>query len=323
METIRDHETYQSALEAFGATSHSYAGGLSNHGPMAVEALVSMGQRQSIGRFVERYLPRLEPGVPIPPATMPWRAWLVPHLEDLVGAAGRHAGHGLLRVAHAVRGLRRCEATGAPDAVLLAELARGVDYWSRGSEVLPAPDQLVGDRSPVMWAAAVSRLPARDRVDGLLTVNLSAAARQDGFVEQVASLAPAATVPDTLDAIALEATGAYLANRDIAAFALLHGVTVSTMARELVALLDDRSANRLLGAVAAFVAAAIAGFDEALPDVAASASHPAADLLALGAADTLDDHTIKLTDAALGLAERSGSELPLRAAHRRIEETRR
>ncbi len=323
METVQQHDVFTSAIEQFATTSHSYAIGFSNHGPMAVEALVSMGQAASIPDFMTAYLPRLEPGHPVAPANEPWQGWLHPHLEDLVGVAGRHAGHGLLRVAHAVRALHRSAPSGVIDRVLLQELALGVDYWQLGNKALAAPDQLRGHVPAGEWADSIVRLPASERMEGVLTRTLSAAAAQPGFVDHVASLGAATDPADTLDAIALEAVRYYLSNRGIAAFALLHGVTVSTMARELVPLLDVQSARRLEGSVAAFAAAAISGFDDPV-DAQPEDAHPVeSTLLGAAAARTLDDHTIKFADATLGLATRTGSELPLLALRRRIEETHR
>jgi hypothetical protein len=74
-QTTTTNLTYDEALEIFLGTDASYAGGLSNHGPMATEALVSMGIESWIGPFVSAYRTRLEPPHDeIEPAPLDWAA---------------------------------------------------------------------------------------------------------------------------------------------------------------------------------------------------------------------------------------------------------
>ncbi len=137
----------------------------------------------------------------------------------------------------------------------------------------------------------------------------------------VASLQRSERPHDTLDQLAMRALEGYLANEDfLARFALLHGVTVSTMARVLVGHLDEPGQRRLEAAVAGFVAAAAVAFDRRL-DTSDAPAPPVQPDLAHRAGASLDDHTIKFTDACLGLADRTGTDLPLRAAELQIQLT--
>lgn len=310
---------FAGAIELMQHTGSSYGGGLSNHGPMALEALVSIGADGYISAFVASYSPRLEPAAASADAApSTWRAWLAARLPALVGNVGEYAGHGLLRAAHATRALERAEAAGAATDVLRVELASAVGYWEAGTGALPAPIALTGDLDGARWLDALPRLDPGERVDGLLTVTLGRAAVLPGFMSAVARLDGGAAPGDILDALALASADRYLVNDGLAGFTLLHGVTVSNMARELLPYLDDRGAAQLVAAVAAFVGAAVAGFDDG--DVQTgdlSTFHN----LASSAAATLDDHTIKFADACLSVADRTGSTTPIDALRHRIQET--
>ena len=76
--------TYLDALAVFVTTDTAYDGGLSNHGPMAAEALVSMGAEQWIGPFVDDYRTRLEPPTATPePVPGVWREWLQDGVQSI------------------------------------------------------------------------------------------------------------------------------------------------------------------------------------------------------------------------------------------------
>lgn len=310
---------YDQALEVFLATDASYDGGLSNHGPMAAEALVSMGTEEYLGAFVATYRQRLDaPRWDVEPAPEEWQPWLRQRLPALIGETATLAGHGLLRVAHAVRGIERV--TAGPPATRLRELGAAVAYWERGGTGIAAPPALDGTRSAADWVADF-RGPALDqRSTGSLTATLRRAAETPEFTARVASLAPAPDPAATLDVLAAAAADAVRRNEGRAAFALLHGTTVSAIARVLLPHLEPGDARRLEASVASFVAAAVMGFDEAPPEAAGPDETPLPTLaeLATSAAASLDDHTIKFADACLGVAARTGTVGPLRALHRQI-----
>ncbi len=322
--------TYDDALAQFLATRGSYGGGLSNHGPMAAEALDHMGAPEWIGAFVTAYLPRLEPRTAPTPRGGDWRQLLDEYLPERVSSAAAEAGHCLLRVAHAVRGLERAEADGhrhvvsdttrRVPGVRVDELRTALMRW-RATSGLPTPDSLSGSRTIDEWSAALGRFVTFEPLPGLLTESLKLAAEQPGFADVVATLERSERPADTLDRLALRAVEGYLANEEfLSRFTMLHGVTVSTMARVLVDHLDELGQRRLEAAVAGFVAAAAVAFDRRL-DTSDAPRPDARPNLAHRAGATLDDHTIKFTDACLGLAARTGRELPLRAAELQIELT--
>ncbi len=308
------HSTrFDNGLEHLLSFSPTYAGGLSNHGPMALEALTSLGAPDLYEAFLHDYTPRLErTDHEYPPVadTGRWPWELRTRLPSLVARAGAQAGHGLLRVAHAVRSLERVDTE-----VRRRELSAALEYWNSGV-TLPAPDRLAGSRPLVEVVARLPRLSPGERREGLLTRNLMVAARRDDVVELLASIAPAQSIPDRFDDLALAAAQAFVHNRGAEAFALLHGVTVTTMARVLIEYLDESDRRRLEAAVTGFSVAAIVGFDlRGGSPMDASMPENRGDLpvqdLARSVASVLDDHHIKFADACAGLAHRRPEVEPL------------
>src|SRR5271170_1936707 len=75
------YDTLDEALARLADTGFEYGGGLSNHGPMAAEALCALGRPEVVTKWVERYRTRLDSR---PRATQPisegeWRAALGNH----------------------------------------------------------------------------------------------------------------------------------------------------------------------------------------------------------------------------------------------------
>src|SRR5262249_8965379 len=153
-------DTMDQALEMLARTGPEFGGGLSNHGPMAAEALVSMNRADAVTAWVERYKRRLhsypESRKPIVSAEWrtalsdysrvgdwvalfnrelnekPWRAVLSEWTLRLAPGLAAAALHGLLRTAHAVRSLSQKE-TGGRKRVL----AEGLGYWAARYQTLP------------------------------------------------------------------------------------------------------------------------------------------------------------------------------------------
>ena len=257
--------TYDDALDLLATYHWSFGGGLANHGPTAVEALAHMGR--DIAPFVERYRQQLEPArrtsEPVEDAGRALRA----ALGGLVGQAAAAAGHGLLRVAHAVRAIEL-----EPTPSRRRELATGLAYWQRGRG-LPGPAALEGSRPLDDVLAALPRLDPARRGSGMLDTALAAAASMPEVTALIGQIEPGHDVAGTLDAVATHAAVAFLAHDGIAAFALLHGVTVSSMAHRLLGYLDPAGQRQLEAAVVGFVSAALVAYDT---DRAASSAEPAA-----------------------------------------------
>src|SRR5258706_5307756 len=79
----KGREAMEAALEILAATGPEYHGGLANHGPMAAEALVTLGRPEAVVPWVEGYRRRLDAR---PSGTRP----IVPEAwKEALGARGR------------------------------------------------------------------------------------------------------------------------------------------------------------------------------------------------------------------------------------------
>jgi Questin oxidase-like len=154
-------ETLDEAYERLHVTGPEFDGWLSNHGPMAAEAMVRHGHCDVVSSWLDGYMGRLEEfprGTgPIGAdwqdalgdprriadwttyfgrelAERPWRevlnAWWPRLLPGVVAAAT----HGVIRVGHAVRALL----ADGDDDVRIAELAQGLAYWAARWQTMPA-----------------------------------------------------------------------------------------------------------------------------------------------------------------------------------------
>jgi hypothetical protein len=314
------------ALERFH-TQPEYAGGLSNHGPMAAEALGEIGHPALRMAFVDRYAPRLAPlaaGRAIPAVEQPaalgrverfpdWVATLERELaeepwRDVVQRRAREwcaglfaaAGHGWLRTAHAVRALEA-----EPGPVRLRELAHGLAYWAARHQRLPGEP---GRRRARVGAAELLRdvplVPDSARRSGLFTHAVGALDAHGPFADAVDALEPeTGDALQSVHALCVSAAELYLAHPE-QRIAYVHVLTVPSALRLLAAHLDARTLQRAL-AHAAQSAAALHAVSGAGPrpspplslEVEKLAEDPAE--IRYRAACSLEEHAIKLAEAAL------------------------
>src|ERR1700722_18898682 len=127
-------------LSRLAATGPEYRGGLSNHGPMAAEALVRLGRADAVEHWLDGYLRRLDgaprPGDRVTDATWrdalgrlnrvaDWEAYLRDQLAEerwqdvlarwwprLLPGVAAAATHGIIRTSHAARSLAAVEQAG-------------------------------------------------------------------------------------------------------------------------------------------------------------------------------------------------------------------
>lgn len=160
------------AYERLHETGPEFDGFLSNHGPMAAEAMVRRGHGDQVGPWLDVYMRRLEQfpqgvspigdgwrealGDPRRVADwttlfrrqvgeQPWRQVLNLWWPRLLPGVAAAATHGVIRVGHAVRALL---ADGDDDSHL-AELAHGLAYWAARWQAVP-----VGPAGAAVAAAA-------------------------------------------------------------------------------------------------------------------------------------------------------------------------
>lgn len=190
------HLTLDEAYERMHRTGPEFDGWLSNHGPMAADALLRLGQGGTLDRWLQGYADRLD-AAPAPrwgiaeadwleylgdPSRLgdwadffahrlregPWREVLALWWPRLLPGSIAASTHGLIRTGHAVRALLEQE-TG-PRVV---ELADALGYWAARWQPLPAgPRQGAGG-----WAAALGPAPWTDVLRSTPALDLTGGAR--------------------------------------------------------------------------------------------------------------------------------------------------
>ena len=261
------------ALERLGEFGPEFGGGLSNHGPMAVEALVRLGRPDAVPGWVDTYVGRLEgPVAPSgkPPvlgematvgdwerqfadelAAAPWTdvvaAW-VPRLAPGLMAA---ATHGWLRTAHAVRALRVRETRQR-----LAELARGLGYWAARYQEVPGPTRPSGS---LAVASAVAALPNRRAGgDGLIFETVRASL--GGDIEFVAAVNAVDGSSLDVDSLLAAAGSEIVAGGAQDPIVYVHTLTPTAAIRPVAALLDRAAVDLVLGCAWRAVAALVSTY---------------------------------------------------------------
>ena len=137
MSDVSGNDALDEGLSRLAATGPEYRGGLSNHGPMAAEALVRLGRADAVGHWLDGYLQRLdEPPRPSDRVTdetwrdalgklnrvadwevylrdqladEPWRDVLARWWPRLLPGVAAAATHGIIRTSHAARSLAAAE----------------------------------------------------------------------------------------------------------------------------------------------------------------------------------------------------------------------
>jgi hypothetical protein len=274
------------AYERLHATGPEWDGFLSNHGPMAAEAMVRHGHDDQVSSWLDAYVRRLEDfprGLgPIGTdwqaalgdmrrvadwtaffrrelAEQPWRQVLNTWWPRLLPGVVAAATHGVIRVGHAVRALMLDDA----DAAHIAELAQALAYWAARWQRMPATSA----GASVAAAAAASRpyaptprqlLAAVPRIaeqTGSISERLPRLGRMPGWPAALAGFSiPAAPeqvrdlLADLVDAAAL----AYLAYGHGNGIMLVHSATgPNAVLRALPALDTELWAPSLTAAWAA------------------------------------------------------------------------
>jgi hypothetical protein len=328
------------ALTVFAATAPNYGRlGLANHGPMAAEALHYLGRSDAIERWVDQYRPRLDDAPP--PASRlvedawpdalgdearypEWLALFERELADrptaavvgewvprlLPGTVGA-ATHGLIRTAHALRGLG-----GAETPARRLELACALAFWGSSYQELPGPPLLLGRQRVPEALAALPYLP-EDAPSQLLISDMvgQVTGIAEEFEQGVSSLGGSVDATELLDQLASGGALAYLRNADGGgAIGLLHAVTSPLACELLLPWLEDEDREAAVGYAWQAVAALHVAYalDRHGPAPARSAS--SAEALVDLAIASGDEHAIKLTEAALRAYKRCGDPTLLWAA---------
>lgn len=318
-------------LTRLAVTGPEFAGGISNHGPMAVEALTALGLPGAARPWLDRYITRLD----APPrgtvavtaenwpqalgaarrvanwadffgaelAGAPWRDVLARWWPRLLPGAAGAATHGLIRTAHAARAL-----AAAPTPEREAELARGLAYWAASYTELPAiPGP--GGQLPVGQAVAGLTGPDQPPQAGLITETVRAAlAARPRAGAAIGALRPPADPAAALPAVATAFAGVFLRYGRTRPIALIHAVTAPTAAWSVLPLLPPPLARPTYDALWQVSAALAATYASGLsPEPLPAGPPPPAADVAERAVASADEHAIKATEACLRLAAAGGA----------------
>ncbi|MFB7502916.1 questin oxidase family protein [Streptomyces broussonetiae] len=322
--------TLDEAYERLHRTGPEFEGWLSNHGPMAVEALVRRGHAGHVHRWLDRYMERLDelPRGLSPLAAEDWRAalgeprrlgdWLAFFAREveqrpwrtvletwwprLLPGIAAGATHGVIRTGHAVHALLEHE-----DAARRAELGQALGYWAARWQPVPltAP---AGTAGPAAALAEVPRVPDQSAGINHRLDQLSGLA---GWPLALAALRPAADAGQARDLLAEVITAAalnYLPNAHGSPVMLVHSATAPmAVLRTLPALPRTLWVGSLHAAWAASAAvtAAYAPAEPAPPGDLPAAPGSADEVFELASRHG-DEHVIKLADTCLEVYAHTG-----------------
>jgi hypothetical protein len=316
--------TIDEALELLEGTGPEFAGGLSNHGPMAAEALFALGRGESAIPWAERYKRRLtehpEARSPIARddwpealgdgrrvgdwiafferelAEAPWQSVLGVWAPRLAPGLVAAATHGVIRTGHAVRSLSAGETRQR-----VQELAEGLGYWASRYQRLPGA---MGESRRLTPSAAIGRVEPvagdQQQSGGLITQGLRRLDEHAPFGDTINLVDTSGDVSTFVSDMTETFAHVYLANAGSGlVIHFIHAVTGPRAVRLLAPYLSAGDAADALRYAWQAGAALYAAFGRGPGGAAAEAPAGDADELIDRAVATGDEHAIKFTEACL------------------------
>lgn len=308
------------AFDRLRDTGPERNGWLSNHAPMAAEALVRHGHGDRVHRWLDDYAGLLEPrprGI-APIAPDGWREplgdptrtgdWIAYFEREMAGAAWRDvlarwwprllpgiaagATHGVIRVGHAVRAL-----LGTETGPRVTELAHGLAYWAARWQPLALPGA-----NPYPSADPRAALDALPRVPDQRSGIRTRLAQLAGLDAWPAVPGDEGSVPERLGAIADAAVARHFTHGYASPVMLVHAATAPTAVLRTLPALPHALWAPSLAAGWAATAAVTAAY---APAIGRAPQEVDDDPMAVAVA-TGDAHAIKFADAALDTRGRTG-----------------
>ena len=336
----KHQDVLDESLSRLAATGPEFRGGLSNHGPMAAEAMIRLGRPDDIGPWLDSYLRQLEePPRPTsritdqtwrealgtPRRVADWESYLRDQLAEdswqhvlarwwprLIPGTAAAATHGIIRTSHAARSL-----AAAQTSERISELARGLAYWAASYLEIPGSARTAGRLD---LDAAIGGLPiaAGPVPSGLITTRLrTSLAGEAGFPAAVSALRTPSDVPAGLLELATTFARIFLIYGRTQPIVFLHAVTAPVAARSVLPLLPTGLARPSYDALWHVSAGLYSAFAvDAAPEPLPVTAPPPASVLADHAIRTGDVHAIKLTEACLRLYSESADPMLLHTAAR-------
>ncbi|MFJ4677248.1 hypothetical protein [Kitasatospora sp. NPDC088783] len=335
--TFPTAQVLDEGLHRLRHTGPEHTGTLTNHGPMAAEALIALGRPDEVEPWLTRYLPQLDdrPAPVRPVDRTAWREalgdvrrvtdWQLHFDVELAGgdwlatattwwsrllpgvAAG--ATHGIIRTSHALRSMAE-----HPSDERRRELAAALAYWAARYATLPGDPAPTGRLEP---RRAVHTLPLHPNGvhPGLIRDRLHSLGAVPGFPAALGGLRPPAS-PESGMAELVETFAELLITHGRRwPTAFVHAVTAPVAAGSVLHLLPEDLRRRThdslwhLGA-GLYTVHAPAAATRRLPP-----GHPPdpVDLTDRAIANG-DEHAVKLTEACLRAYGTTGNPVLLHAA---------
>jgi len=245
---------------------------LTNHGPMAAEALVALGRADSVVPFTEAYKKRFRSSYPEARRVITrknWRealgdgnrvadwtrffdqelkeaAWqqvLGQWAGDLAPGLAAAAAHGLIRTAHATRSLSVKES-----GLRRHELAEGLGYWAAYYQPLPETQNAgTGKLKPAQAIAHIPLLPDERRMRGSIMVGLRSLDDFPPFAGAVNLADTTGKAEQVISELTEAFAEAYVKRASERNFiTLIHAVTGTTALRSLLPYLRPETARSML-----------------------------------------------------------------------------
>jgi hypothetical protein len=314
--------TIDDALEILEGTGPEFAGGLSNHGPMAAEALVTLGRGDAVIPWVERYRTRLQdhpsPGSAVDAenwreslgrgdrigdwiaffdrqlAEAPWEQVLDTWVEHFAPGIIASATHGVIRTGHAARTLSQGETP-----LRLHELAEGLGYWGARYMLLPgAPSPAGGSLRPSDAVTHVELLPDEQRLmRNTITKGLAGLQDFPPFASAIDLVDTSGDASDVLSDLTETFARVYLANSRLVIH-FIHAVTGPSAVRLLAPHVRPETASLALRYAWQAGAGLYSAFAIAQPAVVEPHPFDWEDIIDRAVA-TNDEHAFKFAEACL------------------------
>ena len=258
-----DDDLFDTALEALHERAADDQNFLSNHVPMVIEALYSLGRAVAIHDWMDGHFETGKPGARVVRAIqrygwrealgvheryLDWRDFFLAELRDedwtvvvrawvprfLPGLSGS-ATHGVIRTAHAVRSIGRLD-----NDVRRTELASALAYWASRYEELPWDKSIAPKLNVEVALASVElRQPALAPPRGNIVTGLRSLHETPSF-HSVAGLVDTSDPSRTLSELTATMARVFVTN-PTRRIHFTHAITAPSAVRLIAPHLDDES----------------------------------------------------------------------------------
>lgn len=327
---MKSYDVLDEALASISSAAPDLRNGLTNHAPMAVEAMCAMGRGDAVLSWLDAYRKsmdawpsagrRVSPekwrdALGQPGRVADWREFFQNELQEapwrdvldrwtarLCPGISASATHGVIRVGHAVRSLEVAET-----AARYSELASSLAYWASTYQSLPSDLSANPSAAPVSEAIKrVEVVPLQDRVyAGSITSSLLALDNFPPFAPVIGLADLRGSVMSVVSDLAEVFARVYLANAHdpLTAIVFIHSVTSVAALRKMAPHITEetaRKAMRFAWQAGCGLYATFGSFPSPVGQIAESAesSETLIDMAIAGG----DEHGIKFTEACLSEA---------------------